>query len=154
MGEIDGCVESFVDGEVLKPYFNSHCLSFNPRMGLMRQWRERYEALVGDEKFQKETCQDGLHQTFLFQAVLSALLANRILRNRLRLLPPTYNYPLHLHGRVPGERQAKFVNELVIATNEGERISAGSIPGIKICEPMAAWLEGQYTMWHNGGTLE
>jgi hypothetical protein len=139
--DLEQSVESFVDREVIRPYFNSHCFAINPKLGLMRRWFELFRRLVGDTTFQTAACQDDLHQTFLFQAILSTLLVNSIGWERLRILPPTYNYPMHLHHLLPPERKTKTMNELVSLINEGEKIEPSSFPGMEIREPLTSWLK-------------
>jgi hypothetical protein len=59
-------VESFVDGQQLRAYFNSHAFTINPTKGLMKLWLACFDALVNDQKFQLETCRDETHRVFLF----------------------------------------------------------------------------------------
>jgi len=142
--DLEQSVETFVDQQVIRPYFNSHSFAINPQLGLMRRWFDLFQKLVRDTMFQKTACQDDLHQLFLFQAILSTLLVNAIGWERLRILPPTYNYPMHLHQRVPAERRAATMNELVSLTNEGEKIDPRTVTGVMIREPLYSWLVAQY----------
>jgi len=76
--DISATVDSFVDTQHLRAYFNSHAFAVNPSTGLLRQWLECFEVLVGDQAFQSAYCQGERHQVFLHQAVLSTLIATRL----------------------------------------------------------------------------
>ena len=132
--DISATVTSFVDGQQLRAYFNSHAFAINPARGLMCRWLEVFEGLTADWDFQTLACQDELHQIFLFQAILSTLLASSIAPERLRILPPTYNYPYHLHGRVPGNALLRIRGEgwslISPRPRQGERMQVrGLLPG-------------------------
>jgi len=141
--DIPGVVDSFVDDQHLRPYFNSHAFAVNPALGLMCKWSEKFEALVSDRDFQARACKDDLHQIFLFQAILSALLVTSIPSERLRILPTTYNYPYNLHGRVPADKQAQSLNELACFTYEDRTIQPDEVTDIQIHEPLRSWLKNR-----------
>ncbi|MGD8627250.1 MAG: hypothetical protein PVJ34_22130, partial [Anaerolineae bacterium] len=88
--EVPFTVESFVDGQRLRPYFNSHCFASNPATGLLGAWWEYFQGMVSDRAFQAGACRDELHQIFLHQAILSALVAKWLDRQRIDLLPADY----------------------------------------------------------------
>lgn len=133
-------VESFVDGQRLRAYFNSHLLSIHPSMSLFRRWLTHFEGLVLDHEFQSGPCRDEMHQVFLHQAVLSALIAASVDTQRLRILPPVYSYPYHLHQDVPLDRRAHSLNELVVVAYEDQAPSPNAIDDIQIHEPLRSWL--------------
>jgi hypothetical protein len=139
--DIPGTVTSFVDGQVLRSYFNSHAFAVDPALGLMREWHTLFLRLVGDPAFVGTACADPLHQTFLFQALLSALLVRSIPADRLRLLPPAYNYPGHLQERVPAARRVPTLNDLVCCTYED--LDPAGLPGFTVHEPLTSWIEHQ-----------
>lgn len=109
-------VETYIEGQLILPYFNTHLYAIRPALGLLGRWWSLFQRLVADERFQATACSDELHRIFLHQAVLSVLLAPQ----RLRLLPPSYSYPLHLHRRVPIRRRPKRLEELVCPVYEDE----------------------------------
>ncbi|MFN2165061.1 MAG: hypothetical protein ACK2U9_02230 [Anaerolineae bacterium] len=129
-------VESFTDGQTLRPYFNTHCFAWNPATGLGRAWWAQFKAMVADEAFQASSCRDEPHQIFLHQAVLSALVAKEVPWGRVRLLPPEYNYPLNLLSDMPLDRRAPTLNSLVNAVYEDE-FPWGEI---EVQEPLRSWL--------------
>jgi hypothetical protein len=142
--DIQGTVDSFVDNQRLRSYFNSHAFSINPALGIMRRGYDKFEALVRDLDFQERACKDDLHQIFLFQATLSVLLATSISSNSLRILPPTYNYPYNLQARIPSEKRASAVNDLICFTYEDRVIEPDAVTDIQIHEPLRSWLKIQH----------
>lgn len=140
-GEGEISVESFVDRQELRGYFNTHAFAVNPRTGLVRRWLELFTRLVDNDKFQSSACQDETHKIFLHQAVFSALVGTALQPSRVRLLAPTYNYPYNLHSKVPADRQARALNDLVTFTYEGRSIVPALVSDIEIREPLRSWLE-------------
>jgi hypothetical protein len=133
-------VESFVDAQHLRAYFNTHAFAVNPNLGLCARWRDIFASLIGDADFQTRACADKLHQIFLFQAIFSALLATSLDTRRIRILPPTYNYPYNLHTRVPRERRARALNDLVCFTYENRTIHPAEMTDIQIDDALEVWL--------------
>jgi len=138
--DVQVTVESFVGGQQLRAYYNSHAFSVDPTLGLLRRWNECFAALVADQDFQRSSCRDDLHQVFLHQAVLSALLAATLEPARIRVLPPDYNYPYNLHSSVPLDRRATTLNDLVCITYEDRSLDPNVVADIDIREPLRSWL--------------
>ena len=136
VGQMPYTTESFADGRMLRPNFNTHCFAFNPAAGLARAWWEHFKALASDQAFQTGPCRDELHQIFLHQAVLSTLAAKLLVWDRIRLLPPEYNYPLNLLADLPPDRRVTTLNSLVNAVYE----DAFPWTQIEIQEPLRSWL--------------
>jgi hypothetical protein len=133
-------VESFVDTQTIRPYYNTHLFALDPGLGIGRAWLEAFEMLVQDEIYQAAACVDELHQVFLHQAVLSALLAKRLGPARIRVLPVEYSYPLHFHDQVPPERQPESLNRLVCPVYEENFSYPEILGGLAVEEPLASWL--------------
>jgi hypothetical protein len=129
-------VESFADRQTLRPYFNTHCFAFNPAAGLAQAWWKQFRALIMDEAFQAGPCRNKLHKIFLHQAILSTLVAKRLDWERVRLLPPEYNYPLNLLDEMPPQLRPATLNSLVSAVYE----DAFPWDGIQVDEPLRSWL--------------
>jgi hypothetical protein len=138
--DIEATVETFVDGQRIRSYFNSHAFAINPSKALLRRWSECFEALVCDEEYQENYCQEQAHQIFLHQAVWSALLVTELDPKRLRLLPPDYNYPYHLHQIVPLNRRVPALNDLVCIAYEDRTLDPAIVDDIDIHEPLRTWL--------------
>ena len=141
--DISLTTESFIDRQVLRAYFNSHGFSLRPGLGLLRRWYELFVRLVCDGRFQELACSEQRQRIFLFQALLSALVASSVAESRIRILPPTYNYPYNLQGEIGQDRCAGVLNELVSITFEGRSIHPKSAKDIEIREPLRSWLEAR-----------
>jgi hypothetical protein len=141
--DISSTVVSFVDQERIRAYFNSHALSVDPSRNLFRKWLEHFKSLVRDEEFQANACRDELHRIFLHQAVLSVLLATELDPERIRVLPPEYIYPYNLHSRVPEDRRADVLNDLVCIAYEDRSLHPDEVDDIRIDEPIRSWLSGR-----------
>jgi len=111
-------VDTMIGSEKIRPYFNSHLLSVIPEIGVLRHWLERFLEAVSDGAFVSGPCSDELHRIFLHQAIFSLLLEKEIGRNRIRLLPPSYSYPLHFHGNMPEPDRAADSDDLVCPVYE------------------------------------
>jgi hypothetical protein len=136
MGQTAFHVESFVDSETIRPYFNTHCFSVNPSLGLLRSWWNHFKALASDQEFQAGACRDELHRIFLHQAVLSALFTKSLDWKRIRLLPGEYSYPVHLHQGVPQARRLPALNSVVCAAYE----ESDDLTALDAREPLKQWL--------------
>jgi hypothetical protein len=138
--DIPVTVDSFVDAQHLRAYFNSHAFAVNPSTGLLRQWLGYFEVLVGDQAFQSACCQDERHQVFLHQVVLSALIAARLDPQRVRILPPVYNYPYNLQSSIPPEWRAQALDDLVCMAYEERSLDPAVMNDITVHEPLRSWL--------------
>ena len=145
--DIETTVETFVDGTRIRSYYNSHAFAVDPSERLLRRWFECFESLVSDQAFQTSCCQDELHRVFLHQALLSALLATSLGPNRIRVLPPEYNYPYNLHRSVATDRRAGSLNDLVCITYEDRSIDPSVVDDIDIYDPLRSWLSARATAW-------
>jgi hypothetical protein len=138
--DVSVTVDSFVDAQHLRAYFNTHAFAVNPSAGLLRQWLECFEVLVGDQAYQSACCQDERHQVFLHQAVLSALIAARLDSQRVRILPPVYNYPYNLHQSVPRDWRAQALNDLECIAYEDRPLDPATMNDIAVHDPLRSWL--------------
>jgi len=141
--DIQATVESFVDAQRIRAYFNSHAFAVNPSKGLLRRWFNCFEALVCDQAFQLTCCQNERHQVFLHQAVLSALSMTMLDPQRVRILQPRYNYPYNLHPSIPLGRRARSMNDLVSIAYEERQINPSVMDDIDIHEPLLSWLSAE-----------
>jgi hypothetical protein len=133
-------VESFADLQTLRPYFNTHCFSIHPALGLFSAWQQCFRVLVDDVAFQSGPCRGPLQRIFLHQAVLSALVAKRLFPQRIRLLPPGYSYPLHMHPQISPNRRPFRLNDLVCPVYEGAFEYPVTLNGLQADEPLDSWL--------------
>ena len=108
-----------VDGAILRPYFNSGVLVARPGMGLMRAWRDKYVEVHDEPALRDFYEKDDRYRIFIHQAVLSAVILSEIQTHEIVELPPTYNYPLHLHGEDVTDGRPAAMGELVTMRHEG-----------------------------------
>lgn len=134
----DESVESLLDKQRLRPYYNTHCFAINPTLGLMTEWLELFRSLVADKAFQSGPCRDELHRIFLHQAVLSALVAKSVAPGRVRILPPGYSYPLHFHEKLADTQRVELMNDITVAAYEED----SDLAAVRAEEPLRSWLEG------------
>ena len=137
--DIQSTVESFVDAQRIRAYFNTHAFAVNPAKGLCQGWLDHFASLVSDQAYQSAACQDEPHQVFLHQAVLSALLVTALEASRIRILPPDYNYPYNLHLEIPTARRASTLNDLVSFVYEDSFLDPERMD-ITVNEPLRSWL--------------
>lgn len=133
-------VESFVDHQTLRPYFNSHIFAIDPTQGVLRNWLTHFKRMIMDPVFQSGPCQDEIHKIFLHQAILSALLPKMLAWERIRILPPEYSYPLHLHHEVPEEGKPGSFNDLICPVYEDTYRFPDTLNGLEVHVPLKDWL--------------
>lgn len=143
--ELDFIIESFIDSEPLHAYFNSHGFAVNPRLGILQRWQYHFERLITNQDYQDTACPDERHRIFLFQALLSTLLASSVNQDRIRILPPVYNYPYNLYGQIKKPAKVSALNELVCFTYEDRTIQPAAVNDIGIHEPLLSWLAKKTT---------
>ncbi len=139
--DVNMAVDSFVDRQRLRAYFNTHIFSIDPARGLMGLWLEVFSRLVTDIEFQARCCQDLRHRIFLFQAILSTLLVKGLGHERIRILPILYNYPYNLQESIPLESRIKSLNDLVSLTYEDKTLDPDKVTDIEIPEPYYEFLK-------------
>jgi hypothetical protein len=133
-------VETFVEHELVRAYFNTHAFALNPGLGLCAEWLVAFERLFVDRGFQSGACRDTSHRIFLHQAPLSPLIATRLSPERLRILPPTYSYPYNLHSEVPLSRRAGKLSDLVSIAYEDRSLNPAQMSDIGVAQPLRSWL--------------
>ena len=119
--QLSDVIESYVDQQTILPYFNTHCFSVDPRIGVMAKTKENLDALAEDSRFIENYCSEEAHKIFLFQAVLSATLLATTPFKSIRILPPEYGYPFHLHKRISHQKRINNLSTLTIMVYEEER---------------------------------
>jgi hypothetical protein len=139
LGDTGYRVESYVDMQWIWPYFNTHLFAIDPRQAVLRTWLNHFTALIADVSYQEATCSDVQHRIFLHQAVLSTLLVKSIEQEQIRILPPEYSYPLHLHKEISPERRVTSLNDLVCPVYEGAFQYPDTVSDMEIEEPVLSW---------------
>jgi len=137
-------VTSFVDGCLLFPYYNTHCFSVKPELGLCQHWADLFAAAVKDISFQQELCADFPHRLFLHQVIFSCLLAARLGEERIRVLPPDYSYPYHVQEQVPPGIRSASLNNLTHVVYEECNMNPSQMRDIEVDESLKTWLSERW----------
>ena len=136
-------VTSLLDGKDLRPYFNSHLFAVDTSFRIMQEWEDIFNELVQDDGFQRACCADILHQVFLHQAVLSALIDARLERAQIHILPEEYSYPLHFHLQLNVDRQARSLDDLVCPVYEEGFHYPETLSNMSVSSSLSEWLQKQ-----------
>jgi hypothetical protein len=112
-------METHVDGATLRPYFNSGVLVVRPGRGIMKAWRDKYVDVYDVPALRDFYERDERYRIFVHQAVLSGVILSELGNRELVELPPSYNYPLHLHGEDTTVYRPAVMDELITMRHEG-----------------------------------
>lgn len=134
-------VETFIGKQQIRAYYNTHAFSVNPSVGILRKWLEYFELLANDVSYQKAACEDVWHKVFLHQAVLSGIITSDCEEQKVKLLPPEYNYPYNLQDKVPEERRASAFNNLISIAYEKRSLDPDKMSDIEVRGPLKHWLK-------------
>lgn len=102
-------VRTTIEGQPIRAYFNAGCLVARPEARLLGRWLAGLLSLAGKDEFRTLS---GRERLFFHQAVLAGALLARLGREEIADLPPTVNYPLHLHALVPADRRPASLREV------------------------------------------
>jgi hypothetical protein len=132
-------MRTHVDGATLRPYFNAGCLAVRPESHLLRRWRDRLMVLCRNPDF-VPFLREERYRIFMHQAVLAGVILAGFHREELLELPPTYNYPSHLHEEdVSGDRP-ETLDGMVTIRHEGFFEDPRWEEGMHIGEEAKAWM--------------
>ena len=112
-------MNTHVDNNVIRPYFNAGILVTRPGDGLLQSWCDTFLRLYQHEEFRELYEHDKRYTIFMHQAVLSGVILSRCTRDELQELPPVYNYPLHLFDEDATPNRPSKLEELVTVRHEG-----------------------------------
>ncbi|MDH4272034.1 MAG: MBL fold metallo-hydrolase, partial [Candidatus Aminicenantes bacterium] len=139
-------VETLLEEQSIKAYYNCEIFSVRPRVGIFRRWAACLETFLKDPEFQRTACPDSLHRLFLHQAVLSAVVVSKTSASRRRDLPDSCGYPLNLHQNLPPARKAAAINGLsavILETVWDDQ--PGWMKMMESREPLKSWLRQAFT---------
>ena len=134
-------LQTHVDGNVLRPYFNSGFLIVRPENGFLQKWWEKYKQVYKDSDFQKFYEKNDLYLTFIHQAILSGVVLSIFEREELEILPFSYCYPINLYEESLPEYKPQSTSELVTARYYLEKLlKPEGFEKIPFHEPLRSWL--------------
>ena len=132
-------ITSMIDQKEIYPHFNAGLISVKPQLGILRQWKENFLSLYDTEKMKVFYETDRRCKLYIHQAVLAATILVLCKQAEIKLLPQTYNYPLHVASQQAAEQKPAVINDLITARyddfSDPEWISA-----LPCREPFKSWL--------------
>lgn len=112
-------METHIDGQKIRPYFNAGILITRPEQKLFRIWHDTFFKVYQEPDLQDLYKQDERYIIFIHQALLSGIILKVFTQEEIQELPNTYNYPAHLYEEdVTGDRPT-ILDELVAVRHEG-----------------------------------
>jgi len=111
-------VETVSDEKKVYAYYNCQVVSVNPKIGIFREWRIKFDEVLADEKFMTTAIPTFWFHYFLHQAVLSSVITSKIPKNEVLILPLSYNYSLNQHTNYSKEKKINKIKNINIAIHE------------------------------------
>ncbi len=129
-----------VEGEKIRPYFNSGLLVTRPERNLLRAWRDAFLEAYQEPAFREFYQQDERYAIFIHQAVLSGVILSILTTEEMQELPQTYNYPLHLHTEDITGNRPSGLEDLVTVRHEGFYKDPDWRKKMPAGEPIKQWI--------------
>lgn len=108
-----------VDAAIIRPYINAGSLAIKPELGLLSNWCELFLDLYQSDFLKDYYERDWRYKVFIHQALLTGTVLSAIPSDQIKILPGTYNYPLHLYGEDISGQRPSSLEELVTFRHEG-----------------------------------
>jgi hypothetical protein len=132
-----------VDENIIRPYFNAGMLVVRPKRRLLRKWRDRFLDIYQGPPFEAFYTENILTKIFFHQAILAGVVLSALDRDELKELPPSVNYPLHMHDQYPSSSRPSYIDELETCRYDTLFQSPDWREKMLIREPLASWLDDQ-----------
>ena len=140
-------MQTIVDEQLVRAYFNAGLLVVRPERGLLRTWQADFDNLYHLPEFEAFYQQDELYEIFMHQAVLAGSILSSLKPVEIQQLPFQMNYPLHLHTRVTASRRPISLNQLITCRYEDYAEFFGSPEVdelIQIDKSLKDWLQAEF----------
>ena len=140
-------MQTIVDEQLVRAYFNAGLLVVRPERGLLRTWQADFDNLYHLPEFEAFYQQDELYEIFMHQAVLAGSILSSLKPVEFQQLPFEMNYPLHLHTRVTASRRPISLNQLITCRYEDYAEFFGSPEVdelIQIDKSLKDWLQAEF----------
>ncbi|TFH66023.1 MAG: hypothetical protein E4G91_00270 [Candidatus Zixiibacteriota bacterium] len=134
-------VQTPVDRETIRAYFNAGMLVLRPEMGVLRKWPECFAILYTDTVFVDWCKQDRLRAIFLHQAALAGAVLSTLKQEDMIELPALYNYPIFMQDKYPVDKRPRSVDDVVIFRHEFIFSDIKELEKIKDAPRMYSWLK-------------
>ena len=139
-------MQTIVDEQAVRAYFNAGLLVVRPERGLIRGWQSNFEHLFRLPEYKAFYQRNELYKIFMHQMVLAGSILSRLKPEEFQQFPFELNYPLHLHTRVAAARRPASLNQLVTCRYEdfSEFFGNPDLDGlIHIDKSLKTWLQVQ-----------
>jgi len=140
-------MQTVVDEQMVRAYFNTGLLVVRPERGLLRAWQSDFERIYRLPEFEPFYQQSELYKIFMHQAVLAGSLLSSLRPEEFQQFPFEVNYPLHLHSKVAGARRPTELSRLITCRYEdyADTLSDPNVQElIQNDAAMREWLQAQY----------
>jgi hypothetical protein len=140
-------MQTIVDEQLVRAYFNAGLLVVRPERGLLRAWQTKFDHLYRLPEFEAFYAQNELYEIFMHQAVLAGSVLSSLRPQEFQQLPFEMNYPLHLHTRVSSARRPSSLDQLITCRYEDYAEFFGSPDldtQIYIDRQIKDWLEAEF----------
>jgi hypothetical protein len=139
-------MNTVVDEQPVRAYFNAGILVVRPERGLLRSWQADFERIYCLPELEPFYRQSELYEIFMHQAVLAGSLLSSLKPDEFQQLPFEVNYPLHLHAKVPEARQPTHISQLITCRYE-DYSATFTNPDVQALlqtdQDLKAWLQAQ-----------
>jgi len=136
-------LQTIVDEQLVRAYFNAGLLVVRPERGLLRAWQSNFAVLYRLPEFKQFYQQHELYELFMHQTVLAASILSLLKPEEFEQFPFEVNYPLHLHSRIAVGRRPVNLKQLITCRYEDftEVFTSPDVNGlIQIDKPLMDWL--------------
>jgi hypothetical protein len=139
-------MQTIVDEQLVRAYFNAGLLVVRPERGLLRAWQAEFDGLYRLPDFEAFYQQNELYKFFMHQVVLAGSILSLLKPEEFQQFPFAMNYPLHLHTKVAAARRPASLNQLITCRYEdyAEFFGDPDVDSlIRIDKPLKDWIHAQ-----------
>ncbi|TFF94343.1 hypothetical protein EU546_05005 [Candidatus Thorarchaeota archaeon] len=129
-----------VENIYVRPYFNAGFLIVRPELSILRNWRDLFFSICSLPDLTRFYKADNRYQTFIHQAILSGVILNKLTTEMIAELPPSYNYPVHLHEEDRTPDRPKTMDDTVVFRHEGFYAKQNWLETFPARSQLASWL--------------
>jgi hypothetical protein len=137
-------LQTIVDEQLVRAYFNAGLLVVRPERGILRAWQSDFYHCYHLPEFEPFYMKNVLYDIFMHQAVLAGSILSSLKPEEIQQLPFEMNYPLHLHTSVAESRRPTNLNQLITCRYEDFDEFFGNPDVdelIQIDKPLKDWLQ-------------
>ena len=133
-------MRTHVDDMKIRPYFNAGYHVTKPGRGLLKAWRDVFLGIHGAPTLQGFYEADPRYRVFVHQAAFTGAILSLLPREELLELPPSHNYPIHLHDDDVTDLRPTYLEELTTVRHEGFYEDPKWYTKMPAKEPLKKWI--------------